>query len=1101
MVDLPKVPIPDTVTQPVHTSISSGEVAAPYAELAQGLDKFGEKLSEVSVPLAEKAADQAVRTDDAGNLIVDRSPFPMVGDAATAYARRTRMTYAAKMEPQIQTEMLKLRLENPNNPEAFKAAASNYSKELVGNIDDPTLKSSIGTMAATDAAHNYRTSLVETNRASVAEHLQTIQARIKDINERGALLARQGGTDTPEYKALSHERETFYNEMGNDPDIKFAPERAALEIKENRDNDVGQAVIGEAQRLYKTKDNIGEAKKFLQDTFWNSDRVQNMTPAKRDHFVAEGLHALANLDAKDHEAISENRQAVSKYLTESQNNPRQWNPIVHDNMIDRAEEIGDTKSANELRTQRTFMPMWNDLKQMNGEESAHAIDMMSRGIRPGGPNDKFIEAEAKRVGIDPNLMRRIAQIESSGNPYASTGSYKGLFQLSNDEFARNGGGGNIFDPEQNTRAAANSLRARADLFKEKYGREPSATELYLAHQQGDAGLQAHLTNPNAPAWVNMLSTGEGRQKGAEWARRAIWGNVPTDVRGQFPGGVDSMSSQDFMNVWQRKVEGQLIPGAPINIHGDAATARLWESTIKEARTQTAQFAQRSFTVLKQQIESGNSVKPEDVQHLIEMAVSSGDDKLLTQAEPLLRGHDIAASVEPGTSASVFEAQVAAAKNGTVSDVAVQALDTAAKLVKQSNENLQKRPLFEGSQKGYFAPPNQLQTDNQPALVSELKDRDGKINSLKQRYPQMGPTSVVDQDEAVELGNKLTSGDPAQAAQTLQALSTLPDASYVATMSTPGLKDAVVNMSRSSDPVRFGAAMNTLATLWKAHPAEFAPIYGENTLDRLMAYRGLQGSLTAAEVIERMQKADDPDEAEARAKIGRRVDEETKSWTPEKVADQLGTSWGVTPGFIGRAIGTTPGVPINSVAAETMQNDFVHTMKTLRMYGVPEDEASRLTIERMKSQWRPSGISDGRLMKFAPEAYYPQIGGSYDWMKESMMRGIEAVMGPQFGAPAGAAPGSISEGAVGLNWQFKGLVADAQTEQEVKSGKPPTYQIAITDARGQTQILFDPASGFTRARWNQQSATETFAAKQKVGFDTRRQKIEDMRPYSGITGPM
>lgn len=1101
MVDLPKVPIPDSVTQPVHTSISSSEVAAPYAELAHGLDKVGEKLSEVSVPLAEKAADQAVRTDDAGNLIVDRSPFPMVGDAATAYARRTRMTYAAKMEPQIQTEMLKLRLENPNNPEAFKAAASNYSKELVGNIDDPTLKSSIGTMASTNAAHNYRTSLVETNSASVAEHLQTMQSRIKDINERGALLARQNGTDTPEYQGLSHERETIYKEMGNDPNIKFSPERAALEIKENRDNDVGQAIIGQAQRIYKTKDNLGEAKKFLQDTFWNSDKVQNMTPAKRDHFVAEGLHALANLDAKDHEAISENRQAVSKYLTESQTNPRQWNPIVHDNMIERAEEIGDTKSANELRTQRTMMPMWNDIKQMDGPDSAHALDTLSRGIRPGGPNDKFIEAEAKRVGIDPNVMRRYAQIESSGNPYATTGRYKGLFQLSNEEFAQHGGAGNIFDPEQNTRAAANSLRARADLFKEKYGRDPTATELYLAHNQGDAGLQAHLANPNAPAWLNMLSTGEGRQRGAEWAKKAIWGNIPDDVKKQFPGGRESVTSQDLMNVWQRKVEGQLIPGAPINIHGDAATARLWESTIKEVRTQTGQFAQKSFTVLKQRIESGGDVKPDDVQHFIEMAVSSGRDDLLTQAEPLLKGHDVAASLEPGTSASVFEAQVAAAKNGGVSDVAAQALDTAAKLVKQSNENLQKRPLFEGSQRGQIPPPNQLVTDNQPALVKELHDRDANMSVMRQRNPQLGQHSVVDQDEAVELGNKLTSGDPAQAAQTLKALSTLPDQSYVATMSTPGLKDAVVNMSRSSDPVRFGAAMNTLAVLWKAHPAEFAPIYGENTLDRLMAYRGLQGSLTAEEVIERMQKADDPSTAKARAEIGDQVQKELSAWKPEAVADQLGTSWGITPGFIGRAIGTTPGIPVDSVSAGSMKQDFISTMKALRTYGVPEDEASRLTIERMKSQWKPSEISGGQLMKFAPEAYYPQVGGSHDWMKESMMRGIEAVMGPQFGTPAGAAPGSISEGAVGLNWQFKGLVADAQTEQEVKSGKPPTYQIAITDARGQTQILFDPTSGFTRARWNEQSAKETFAAKQKVGFDTRRQTIEDMRPYSGITGPM
>ena len=45
--------------------------------------------------------------------------------------------------------------------------------------------------------------------------------------------------------------------------------------------------------------------------------------------------------------------------------------------------------------------------------------------------------------IDPRTMRAIRQIESGGNPNATTGSYKGLYQLSDGEFRRYGGQGSI----------------------------------------------------------------------------------------------------------------------------------------------------------------------------------------------------------------------------------------------------------------------------------------------------------------------------------------------------------------------------------------------------------------------------------------------------------------------------------------------------------------------------------------------------------------------------------------------------------------------------------------------------------------------------------
>lgn len=200
-----------------------------------------------------------------------------------------------------------------------------------------------------------------------------------------------------------------------------------------------------------------------------------------------------------------------------------------------------------------------------------------------------VDKAAAANGLDPAMMRRFAQIESGGSPGAAIGSYKGLFQMSDAEFAKYGGG-NIWSAEDNANAAARKIKAEAAAFKAKYGRDPTATDLYMQHQQGVAGYAAHMANPNAPAWQNMLSTAEGEKKGEAWAKAAIWGNIPADIKAQFPGGVDTVTSAAFVNVWRRKVDGY----ASATVASGALTPEQAASVQETARRQiSAQEQQRA----------------------------------------------------------------------------------------------------------------------------------------------------------------------------------------------------------------------------------------------------------------------------------------------------------------------------------------------------------------------------------------------------------------------------------------------------------------------------------------------------------------------------
>lgn len=175
------------------------------------------------------------------------------------------------------------------------------------------------------------------------------------------------------------------------------------------------------------------------------------------------------------------------------------------------------------------------------------------GRKPPQGIMNMLARASQEHGVPFNMLRSFADIESGFRPGARTGSYKGLFQLSTQEFRRGGGRGSIFNPEANTNAFVNVLKKNIQAFERVMGRKPNGWEAYLVHQQGVAGGPAHLRNPDKPAWQNMANTPEGRKKGARWAKKAIWGNVPAKMKKQF-GSVENINSGQFAKLWQARYE-------------------------------------------------------------------------------------------------------------------------------------------------------------------------------------------------------------------------------------------------------------------------------------------------------------------------------------------------------------------------------------------------------------------------------------------------------------------------------------------------------------------------------------------------------------------
>ena len=156
------------------------------------------------------------------------------------------------------------------------------------------------------------------------------------------------------------------------------------------------------------------------------------------------------------------------------------------------------------------------------------------------PRDEIREA-ASLYGLDLAMMMSIAKVESNFNPRARTGSYKGLFQLSDYEFKKYGDG-SIWDARDNARAAAHMFLVQAEKFRWALGHYPDYAERYMVHQQGIQGAIEHYTHPERVAWQSMCATDEGVLKGEQWCRKCIWGNLLPEWKQTF-GSVEKISKR------------------------------------------------------------------------------------------------------------------------------------------------------------------------------------------------------------------------------------------------------------------------------------------------------------------------------------------------------------------------------------------------------------------------------------------------------------------------------------------------------------------------------------------------------------------------------
>lgn len=183
-------------------------------------------------------------------------------------------------------------------------------------------------------------------------------------------------------------------------------------------------------------------------------------------------------------------------------------------------------------------------QQAMAQSGAEALAQGAKNeLQPSQSSDQQIDQSQIPSGPNDNYVNKLIQIESGGNPNQVTGSNKGLGQFGPEEEKAYGiDDTNRTNIAKQVEAIKKEAETNSKAFRAKYNRNPNEAELYLMHQQGQAGAFAHFDNPNAPAIGNVSKF----YKSPEMAEKAILGNIPGG------GANKDITSKDFMDVWNKK---------------------------------------------------------------------------------------------------------------------------------------------------------------------------------------------------------------------------------------------------------------------------------------------------------------------------------------------------------------------------------------------------------------------------------------------------------------------------------------------------------------------------------------------------------------------
>jgi hypothetical protein len=311
------IPFPRIVTSEAPQSrLSGADIAQPYESMARGLDKLGEGLEQVAVPLAEQAGAKAVTRDADGNIQVEHAPI--LGQAGVAYARAVKVGALAEADGEAQRKDIELRTKYRDNPRAYLAAADAFKRQRIDDMTaaaGPEVGTALGRVIDRTTTQTYKGLLNEKEQIDLQKANGAITAGINSASDDAVALARQGvPLDSPDLHALIDKHNTLLDEKLQNPRLAYTQEQHDLDIQQFQGQLAGARNLWHVDQVYK-KDGYQPAVDAAKDILTNEG--YKLTPAQRQGFFSHAMGEIRANEAIRRQDIGEFRSAFRELSTAS----------------------------------------------------------------------------------------------------------------------------------------------------------------------------------------------------------------------------------------------------------------------------------------------------------------------------------------------------------------------------------------------------------------------------------------------------------------------------------------------------------------------------------------------------------------------------------------------------------------------------------------------------------------------------------------------------------------------------------------------------------------------------------------------------------------
>jgi hypothetical protein len=408
------------VSQAPQSKVSPGQIAQPYSEFADALNKSGEALGVVAEKTAEQAGYNAVTRDAEGNIQVEKAPI--IGPASAAYSRAVKFAALADGEADLKRKDIALRTQYRDDPQGYLVASDAFKAAAVKQYTDaggPDLGITLGRAIDATTTQTYKGLLNESERLELQRADKSITAQVDSTKQDMLALARGGDRSSDAFHAGMDKINTLTNERVNNPRLAYPPEAAQYD-RDHFDGQLkGNAFLYHIDQVYKDKgvNDDGTAKGGAANALKQADAILSdpsikLSEPERNAFHAKAVGEIHANEALRRQDVGEARAASqSLYLRSSLGD--KIAPEEVETVAEAHRAAGDPAGAARLYAAFARKPLNDDFGRQPLATQTEQLNAVKGGA----------------VATRPAEMKLI-NFESGGNPgLVNKLGYAGLYQF------------------------------------------------------------------------------------------------------------------------------------------------------------------------------------------------------------------------------------------------------------------------------------------------------------------------------------------------------------------------------------------------------------------------------------------------------------------------------------------------------------------------------------------------------------------------------------------------------------------------------------------------------------------------------------------------